>query len=185
MKAKPEHRIPLSGRAAQILDALRALGNGGVLIFLGVRGSRVPDMMCSKLPKDLKIGAVPHRFPSSFRDWTAEETNHPREVVEAAPAESREYVWRRWGHRCSAAAASPVSLADRARAGDSAAAHDQVAIGVQPGDEVGDLQCQPFVYTSCRAADPPRATQATTGRSRSIGRPRFEADRGIHRRNCG
>ena len=86
MKAKREHRVPLSRRAAQILDAARTLGNGGVLIYLGVRGSRVPDMMCSRLPRDLKIGAVPHGFPSSFRDWTAEETNHPREVVEAALA---------------------------------------------------------------------------------------------------
>ena len=29
---------------------------------------------------------MPHGFRSSFRDWAAEETNHPREVVEAAPA---------------------------------------------------------------------------------------------------
>ena len=36
--------------------------------------------------KDLEIGAVPHGFRSSFRDWAAEETNHPREVVEAALA---------------------------------------------------------------------------------------------------
>ena len=34
----------------------------------------------------LDIGAVPHGFRSSFRDWAAEETNHPREVVEAALA---------------------------------------------------------------------------------------------------
>ena len=27
-----------------------------------------------------------HGFPSSFRDWAAEETDHPREVVEAALA---------------------------------------------------------------------------------------------------
>ena len=27
---------------------------------------------------------MPHGFRSSFRDWAAEETNHPREVVEAA-----------------------------------------------------------------------------------------------------
>ena len=31
------------------------------------------------------IAAVPHGFRSSFRDWAAEETNHPREVIEAAP----------------------------------------------------------------------------------------------------
>ena len=30
--------------------------------------------------------AVPHGFRSSFRDWVAEETNHPREVIEAALA---------------------------------------------------------------------------------------------------
>ena len=32
------------------------------------------------------IAAVPHGFRSSFRDWAAEETNHPREVIEAALA---------------------------------------------------------------------------------------------------
>ena len=36
--------------------------------------------------QNLKIPAVPHGFRSSFRDWAAEETNHPREVVEAALA---------------------------------------------------------------------------------------------------
>ena len=29
---------------------------------------------------------MPHGFRSSFRDWVAEKTNHPREVVEAALA---------------------------------------------------------------------------------------------------
>ncbi|WP_419935157.1 hypothetical protein [Candidatus Palauibacter sp.] len=33
-----------------------------------------------------RIAAVPHGFRSSFRDWAAEETDHPREVVEAALA---------------------------------------------------------------------------------------------------
>ena len=39
-----------------------------------------------RLLQNLKIAAVPHRFRSSFRDWAAENTNHPREVVEAALA---------------------------------------------------------------------------------------------------
>lgn len=30
---------------------------------------------------------MPHGFRSTFRDWAAEETNHPREVVEAALAD--------------------------------------------------------------------------------------------------
>ena len=32
------------------------------------------------------IAAVPHGFRSSFRDWAAERTSIPREVVEAALA---------------------------------------------------------------------------------------------------
>ncbi len=43
----------------------------------------------STLPKMLQhheIAAVPHGFRSSFRDWAAERTDHPREVIEAALA---------------------------------------------------------------------------------------------------
>ena len=40
----------------------------------------------SELLSELKIGAVPHGFRSSFRDWAAEETDHPREVAEAVLA---------------------------------------------------------------------------------------------------
>ncbi len=85
-KAKREHRVPLSRRAEQILDAARATGNGGPLVFPSARGKRLNNMALSGLLKDLEIGAVPHGFRSTFRDWAAEETNHPREVVEAALA---------------------------------------------------------------------------------------------------
>ena len=43
-------------------------------------------MTLPRLTKDLGIAAVPHGFRSSFRDWAAERTNAPREVVEAALA---------------------------------------------------------------------------------------------------
>ena len=39
-----------------------------------------------RLIKELGIAAVPHGFRSSFRDWAAERTSTPREVVEAALA---------------------------------------------------------------------------------------------------
>ena len=52
----------------------------------GARGRPLSDMTLSKLLKERGIKAVPHGFRSSFRDWAAEETNHPREVVEAALA---------------------------------------------------------------------------------------------------
>ena len=51
-----------------------------------VRGKLMNDMTLSGLLKTLEIPAVPHGFRSTFRDWAAEETNHPREVVEAALA---------------------------------------------------------------------------------------------------
>ena len=44
------------------------------------------DRALSQLVRGQGIGAVPHGFRSSFRDWAAERTNHPREVVEAALA---------------------------------------------------------------------------------------------------
>ena len=50
------------------------------------RGKRFNDMALSGLLRTLEVPAVPHGFRSTFRDWAAEETNHPREVVEAALA---------------------------------------------------------------------------------------------------
>ena len=38
------------------------------------------------LVREQGIAAVPHGFRSSFRDWAAEETDYPREVIEAALA---------------------------------------------------------------------------------------------------
>ena len=40
----------------------------------------------SELVKILGIAAVPHGFHSSFRDWAAERTTHPREFIEATLA---------------------------------------------------------------------------------------------------
>ncbi len=40
----------------------------------------------SELLPTSSIAAVPQGFRSSFRDWAAEETDHPREVAEAASA---------------------------------------------------------------------------------------------------
>ena len=85
MKAKREHRVPLSGRTAEILEAARALGDGE-LVF-PMRSGR--PVAASTLPKMLRlhgIAAVAHGFRSSFRDWAAERTDHPREVIEAALA---------------------------------------------------------------------------------------------------
>ena len=86
MKAKREHRVPLCGRALEILDAARALGDGNPLVFPMRSGRPISASTLPKMLQYLRIAAVAHGFRSSFRDWAAEETDHPREVIEAALA---------------------------------------------------------------------------------------------------
>ena len=87
MKSKRAHRVPLCRRAAEILEAARTLGDGrSPFVFASQGGKPFSITRLPRLLQNLKITAVPHGFRSSFRDWAAEETNHPREVVEAALA---------------------------------------------------------------------------------------------------
>ncbi len=84
-KAMREHRVPLCRRAVQILESARSLDPGeGQLVFRSRGGKPIHETRLSKLLKNEGIAAVPHGFRSSFRDWAAEETDHPREVIEAA-----------------------------------------------------------------------------------------------------
>ena len=85
MKAKREHRVPLCVRALAILDAARGLGDGGALVFPMRSGKAISASTLPKVLQYHRIAAVAHGFRSSFRDW-AEETDHPREVIEAALA---------------------------------------------------------------------------------------------------
>ena len=86
MKAKREHRVPLSGQALAILHDVQRRSDGTGLVFRSRRGKPLSTVTLSKLIKGLGIAAVPHGFRSSFRDWAAEQTNTPREVIEAALA---------------------------------------------------------------------------------------------------
>ena len=85
-KGNREHRAPLCRRALEILEEARALDRGSPLVFPGLHGKPVASTALSELLKELGIAAVPHGFRSSFRDWAAEETNHPQKIVEAALA---------------------------------------------------------------------------------------------------
>ncbi len=87
MKAKREHRVPLCARAGEILEAARTLGDGdSPLVFPTGGGKPLDDRRFRRLLQRHRVAAVPHGFRSSFRDWAAEETDHPREVIEAALA---------------------------------------------------------------------------------------------------
>ena len=86
MKTRREHRVPLSGRAMEVLEEVRTLGGASPLVFALGDGRPIFDKRLRRLLRKLEIAAVPHGFRSSFRDWAAEETDHPREVIEAALA---------------------------------------------------------------------------------------------------
>ena len=69
MKAKRDHRVPLSGRALSILHDARRRSDGTGLVFRSLRGKPLSNTTLSKLIKELGLAAVPHGFRSSFRDW--------------------------------------------------------------------------------------------------------------------
>jgi integrase len=88
-KSGREHRVPLSDEALAILRSLDYLGeDDSELLFPGPRGKPLSDTAMRKyLQQDMgKPGLTVHGFRSSFRDWTAECTNVPREIAEAALA---------------------------------------------------------------------------------------------------
>ena len=86
MKAGREHRVPLSAGALAVLRAARGLADGSGPVFPSPRGGPLSELAISKMVRDLGVGAVPHGFRSSFRDWAAECTDAPREVCELALA---------------------------------------------------------------------------------------------------
>jgi integrase len=90
MKAGKEHRVPLSERAVELLFALPREGE---FVFMGGRaGKPLSNMAMLELTRGMLpgLGYVPHGFRSTFRDWAAECTSYPSEVVEMALAHAIE-----------------------------------------------------------------------------------------------
>ena len=81
MKAGVEHRVPLSGRACEVLREAKAALAGAELVFPSKGGAPIAQNTHATLFRELKIGAVPHGFRSSFRDWCGE-SSVDREVAE-------------------------------------------------------------------------------------------------------
>ena len=84
MKHKRNHRVPLSGRAREILAEARKNTTKSEWVFPSPAGRPLTDLAISSLLRELGIRAVPHGFRSSFRDWAAEQTDAPHAVMEAA-----------------------------------------------------------------------------------------------------
>lgn len=89
MKAHREHRVPLSPQALDLLRAMPPMESGDA-VFWGRskkgEGGTISQWAMLMLLRGMRPGLTVHGFRSAFRDWAAECTSHPAEVVEMALA---------------------------------------------------------------------------------------------------
>jgi len=85
MKARKEHRVPLSDRAVEILMEFPK-GQDDEIVFKAARGGILSDMTLGAVLKRMEVPVTTHGFRSTFRDWAGETTAFPREVIEHALA---------------------------------------------------------------------------------------------------
>jgi integrase len=91
MKAKREHRVPLSRRCVEILTIAKDLSSGSEFVFPGRSlGKPQSNMVFLKIIATMKAETTAHGFRSSFRDWASEGTTFPREIAEMALAHTIE-----------------------------------------------------------------------------------------------
>lgn len=86
MKASREHRVPLSREAIAVLASVPKLANERNLVFPNSKGNPLSDVAVSKVLKRFAPGFTVHGLRSTFRDWSAVETDYPDDVAEAALA---------------------------------------------------------------------------------------------------
>jgi integrase len=131
MKAKREHRVPLSDEALAMLGRVRGLDPE--FIFPGQkRGKGLSNMAMTQLMRRLGHGDVTvHGFRSSFRDWAEERGGMPREVAELSLAhevgnaverayrrsdmlDKRRTLMERWARFCCPTSADVIEIGGRA-----------------------------------------------------------------------
>jgi len=122
MKAGQSHRIPLSTRALEILQAMKA-AQTSAFVFPSIK----PGRPISEVPirKLLPPGVTLHGMRSAFRNFCAECTNYPRELAEEALAhrvgnaverayrrtdllEQRRELMEAWAQHCAGSVADNV-----------------------------------------------------------------------------
>jgi integrase len=120
MKAGKEHRVPLSDRAVAIVDGVSDDGGdeGDFIFSSRSHGEPLSNMAMLKVLQRMgRSDLTVHGFRSTFRDWAAERTKFPNEVVEMALAhtvgdkveaayrrgdlfEKRRALMRTWANYC-------------------------------------------------------------------------------------
>ena len=127
MKAKKDHRVPLTVEALAVLHAARGLDPDWV--FPGrQRGKPMSDMTLKAVLKRMgRKDVTVHGFRSTFRDWAAERTNAPREIAELCLAhfvgnaverayrrsdlfDKRRDLMERWARFCCPASADVIEI---------------------------------------------------------------------------
>ncbi|MBW6507782.1 MAG: tyrosine-type recombinase/integrase [Rhodobacteraceae bacterium] len=93
MKAKREHRVPLTDRAVAILRDMERLrprddDKGAALVFPGTKsGKPMSDMTLAAVLRRMEIDdATPHGFRSAFRDWAEDCADAPYGAIKSALA---------------------------------------------------------------------------------------------------
>ncbi len=91
MKAGREHRVPLSGPALAIIKKMNEIRESDFVFPGGKKGKPLSNMaMLAVLKRMGRDDLTAPGFRSTFRDWAAERTNFPHEVVEMALAHTIE-----------------------------------------------------------------------------------------------
>src|SRR5262245_39747671 len=88
-KGRKEHRVPLCDRATAVLAEMQSLRTTESQFMFpgGKAGKPLSNMAMTEVLRRMGRGDITvHGFRSTFRDWAAERTNFPNEVVEMALA---------------------------------------------------------------------------------------------------
>lgn len=127
MKARREHRVTLNDESLAILKTTPAAERNG-LVFPNTKGAMLSDMaLTATLRRMGRSDITAHGFRSTFRDWAAERTGYPNEVVEMALAhtikdkteaayrrgdlfEKRVRLMREWGRFCNTVVKSAATV---------------------------------------------------------------------------
>ena len=127
MKAKREHRVPLSKAVIAVLEEARGMHEDFVFPGPSDKGPLSGMALLMLLRRLKRDDVTAHGFRSAFRDWAAECTNFPREVCEMALAhtiesateaayrrsdlfEKRSKLMEAWAEYCLTRGADVISL---------------------------------------------------------------------------
>jgi integrase len=88
MKARKEHRVPLSDRALELLTRQKDYSNGSPFVFTGYNGISLDDTSLRKFLRGMGVPFTVHGFRTTFRTWAAEQTDFDFYVVEMCLAHS-------------------------------------------------------------------------------------------------